>query len=380
MKIHEVQTKGDLRDFVLLPHQIYQEHKIFVPPIRMDDFEFFNKDKNPYFKKCKTILLIARNHQNKTIGRIMGIIHPQYNEKHRQKHVRFSFLEYGKDKALGAQLIKSVEIWAKEHKMDFIVGPLSFSDKEPQGYLTYGYEELPVVSTYCNGPSAVELMEELGFKPHQNLVVYKTPIHSLPAVYEIITKRVKQQNPELKSLVIKNKIQLFKWIRPLFELVNLSFKEIYAFNPLELKEIKALAFKYLPVLNPKYLKALVDQDGKMIAFVLAMPNMSHGIIKSKGKMIPFGIFHVWRSQRKTKQLDLLLGAVHPKYQGKGLTAVLAQELIEEASNSGFEFMDSHLELESNKKVQRENIRLGGSVYKRYSIFKRAISAEAASKS
>ena len=136
----------------------------------------------------------------------------------------------------------------------------------------------------------------------------------------------------------------------------------------------ALSWKYLPLLKPRFIKILKNKENQVIAFVLAMPNITEGLRKSKGYMLPFGIFQLWRAQRKTKQLDMMLGAVHPDYQNKGLDAQLAIALFDEARKGDFAFVDSHLELETNVKMHAENIKLGGYKYKTYRIFKRAISS------
>ncbi|MGB0837939.1 MAG: GNAT family N-acetyltransferase, partial [Flavobacteriaceae bacterium] len=251
--------------------------------------------------------------------------------------------------------------------------PVAFNDKDPQGYQIDGFEHLSVTATHSSLPERIELLNKLGFTKKIDLWVYKIPVRDkIPELHHKIAERSRRNNPELKLIQIKNKWQLRDLIVPIFNLVNKTFNDIYAFSPLQEREMRELSYKYLPVLDKRFVKAIENSEGEIIAFVLAMPNMSKGIIKSKGRIIPWGLLKIWASQKKTKQLDMLLGAVHPEYQNKGLDAQLAQALFKEARDAGFEFLDSHLELETNTKMHAENIKLGGEIYKKYRIFQKSI--------
>ena len=369
-KIQEVQSKRDLKKFVDLPWQLHKTDPKWVPPIYMDEFDYFNSKKNPQWNDFDRILLLCYDSRNTVCGRIMGLI-----AKNEPEVLRFSLLESkNEDEFIANSLIDTLMTWGKGRGLKEIIGPLALSDKDPQGYIIQGFEHTPVIATNYNTPDRITLLYSLGFEKKIDLFVYRLNVlNKLPELYNQIIERVHRNNSELRLLKLKSRWQLKKWIVPVFKLVNLTFTEIYAFSPLSEKEMKSLSFKYLPVLNPKFLKIIVNNENEVIAFVLAMPNMTEGLRRSKGKMLPFGIFKVWHSQRKTKQLDMLLGAVHPKYQNRGLDAVLAKALFSEAKKAGFEFIDSHLELETNTKMHAENEKLGGQKYKTYRIFRRSIS-------
>jgi hypothetical protein len=100
--------------------------------------------------------------------------------------------------------------------------------------------------------------------------------------------------------------------------------------------------------------------------------MSEGIKKAKGNILPFGIIHILQSAKKTKQLDLLLGAVKEEYRGRGLDVMMGFKTLEAAQKGGFEFLDSHHELESNVKVRAEMERMGGVVYKKFRVYKKSL--------
>jgi len=369
-KIQEVKTKNDLNKFIKLPSHLYKDDPNWVPPIYLDEIEYFNPIKNPQWDGFERVLFLCLDQTGKVCGRIMGLI-----PKGKPEILRFSLLETEHESiAIAKTLIDALLSWGSAFDLKELVGPLALSDKDPQGYLIDGFEYTPVIATNYNTPKRIDLMQALGFEKKIDLYVYRLNVlNQLPELYDKIVQRVHRNNSDLRLLKMKSRWQLKKWIVPVFELVNLTFTEIYAFSPLSEKEMRSLSYKYLPVLNPKFLKIIVNANNDVIAFVLAMPNMTEGLRKSKGKMLPFGIFQIWKSQKKTKQLDMLLGAVHPKYQNRGLDAVLAKALFSEAKKAGFEYIDSHLELETNIKMHAENEKLGGEKYKTYRIFKRSIS-------
>ena len=173
--IREVQNKKDLRKFIHLPAAIHKDHANWVPPIYLDDWEFFNPKKNKSFDSCDTILLLAYK-KNKAAGRIMGIIHHKYNEKHDEKRARFAFFETWNDEEVASALIHFVENWALEKGMERLVGPLAFSDKDPQGFLIDGFDEPSVIASNCNFPYQVELVEKNAYSKEVDLVVYQIKI------------------------------------------------------------------------------------------------------------------------------------------------------------------------------------------------------------
>ena len=160
--------------------------------------------------------------------------------------------------------------------------------------------------------------------------------------------------------------------RPVFQLINKTFVEVYGFAPFEEKEMDDFANRYLPLLDPRFIKVIVSPENDVVAFIIGMPDISKGVIKSKGYLIPFGIFQIIRARNTTKQLNLLLGAIHPDYRGKGLDTILGVSMLKSAQQKGLEYIDSHLELEENIKVRAEMERMGGKVYKRYRIFQKAL--------
>ncbi|MDP4272958.1 MAG: hypothetical protein Q8907_01640 [Bacteroidota bacterium] len=367
IEIKEVKGKKELKQFIYLPARIHKDHKNWVPPIYMDEWNFFNVKKNKFYNYCDSIFLLAYK-DGEVVGRIMGLINRRYNEIHHENDGRFCFMETYEDPEVFHALIEYVEKWAREKGMDNIVGPLAFSDKDPEGFMVEGFDEPLCISTSCNFKYMPELLEKEGYGKKEDCVVYKIIVpEEIPDFYKAIYKRVMQKNG-IQILNFEKRKDIRPYIKPILYLLNDTFKNIYAFVPFEEEEMDDFAKIYLPLLDPHFVKAIADNDGNLLAFIVGMPDLSKAIIAAKGKLLPFGIFKILRGRKTSKMLTLLLGGITEECRGKGIDSVLAIEMLKDAQKKGMKFIDSQLELESNTKIRMEMEKAGGRIYKRYRIF------------
>ena len=366
--IQEVNSKKELKKFIHLPAAIHKNHSNWVPPIYMDEWEFFNSKKNKSFQSCDTILFLAYRGKE-VVGRIMSIIHHKYNRDHNENHARFAFFETWNDEEVAAALLRKVETWAKEKGMDYMVGPLAFSDKDPQGFLIEGFDEPSVIASNCNFPYQVELLEKNSFAKEVDLVEYKINIpNPLPEFYLKIEERAIRMNQGLHVLEFTSRRKVKPYIHPVLKLLNLTFVEIFGFVPFTEDEMDDFANRYLFLINPRFIKVVVNNQNEVVAFVVGMSHIGDGIQKAKGYLFPFGIFKIFAAARKSNQLNLLLGGVDPAYRGKGLDVMMGVKMMQSATAQGKTIIDSHLEMENNIKVRREMEKMGGVVYKRFRVF------------
>ncbi len=366
IEIKEVSNKRLLKEFIYLPDFIHKNHKNWVPPLYMDEWEFFDATKNSSFKKNETILLVAFS-KGKAIGRIMGIIPKVYNYFHKENNARFNFLETIDDLEVAKALIDKVKEWAKTFEKENLIGPLSFSDKEPQGFLYHGYNEPHVIASNCNLPYQTQQLVDLGFTKYKDLFVYKLNLtKELPQVYHSLAERNLKNG--YKLIEFTSKIQARKYIHPILSLVNITYKDIYASTPFSEEEMDEFANKYLAVLNAKLIKVIVDKDDKVVAFIIAMRDIGKGLKIAKGRLFPFGFIPFLYHQKKSKQLNLLLGAVANEHRNKGLDALLGVSLFKSARELGMEVVDTHLILEENTRMRKEVERIEGNIYKKYRLY------------
>lgn len=367
-----VDTKSLLRQYIFLPQEIYKGNARWVPPMYMDEWAFHDPKQNKALDYCDTIKIIAFSNA-KPVGRIMGIIHHPYNAQHQEKTVRFFNLDCIDDQEVAHQLIGFIERWGKEKGMHKIIGPFGFSDKDPQGLQIEGLEFLPVLATPTNPEYLRTLVENEGYQKEVDCVSYNMPLNtSLPPAYAKVFQRV-NKNQSLKVVEFTSKRQLKPYILPVLRLVNEAYAPIFGFVPMSEEEMKKFAAQYLPVLDPTFVKAVVNPEGTLIAFVVAMPDMSKGIQKAKGKLFPIGFIHILRDMRNATQLNLMLGAIKPGFRGLGITVLLGKALMESAIKRGFKLMDSHLILENNHLMRRECERVDGKVYKRFRVYSKMLS-------
>jgi hypothetical protein len=372
ISIREVKTRRDLKTFIYLPEKIHTNQKNWVPPIYMDDWAYFNAEKNKAFLYCDTVLLLAFK-DGKAVGRVMGIINDRYNSYKKEKTVRFGYLESYNDEAVVRCLLEWIEKWGKEKGMITIVGPYGFTDQDPEGFLIEGFENRATIATYYNFDWMPHMVERLGYCKDIDYFVYQLQVpEELPEFYQKVSERALKKG-EYTVLEFKKKKEFKPWIKPILHLMNETYSasDIYGYSPLDEKEMEDLAKRYMPVLDPRFIKG-VAVDGEVVSFLVAMPDMTEGIQKARGRLFPFGFLKILRAAKKTKQLDLLLGAIKEDYRGRGLDAVMGVRIFRSAFLAGMEVMDTHHEMESNVRVRAEMLRLGGRLYKRFRIYKKEL--------
>jgi hypothetical protein len=369
INLRVVKSKKDLKKFIHLPYKIHKDHKEWLPPLLSDEWKVFDRNKNHSFEHCDTILLLAEK-DKEIVGRIMGIINHTYNKGHGEKNGRFSFIETYDDLEVFDALLEAVQDWAREKGMEKIIGPLGFSDKDPQGLLIEGLDDpMTVMVTNCNFPYMVDHVERHGFKKKIDLVQYRMEIpESVPEVYIRVSERIKKRG--FKILEFDKTRQVRPYIKPVFDLINEAYTDIYGFAPLTDIESKEFSERFLPLLDSSYIKIVTYKEEGPVAFVVAMPDISEGFRKAKGKLFPFGFIHILRSMKKTKQLNLLLGCVQNRFQNFGLDALMAVSILESSINGKLEVIDSHLVMEENVKMRAVCERIDGKMYKKYRIYEK----------
>ncbi|MBL4569515.1 MAG: hypothetical protein JKY69_07795 [Flavobacteriaceae bacterium] len=371
--IKEVVSKKGLKKFIHLPFSIHKNHKEWLPPLIADEWKVFDKNKNHAFEHCDTILLLAEKDQ-KVVGRIMGIINHTYNTGNNEKNARFCFLECEDDAFVFDALIATVEKWGTLKGMEQLVGPLGFSDKDPQGFLIEGFEDpMSVMVTNCSFPYMLSHIEHNGFQKKLDLFQYRAQLSDkIPEVYSKIAERVLRRG--FKVLEFTKTKEIRPYVKTVFDLINETYTDIYGFAPLLEVEYKEFSERFLPLLNPKYIKLVADQNDKIIAFVIAMPDISDGFKKANGRLFPFGFIHLLRAFKKATQLNLLLGCVKGSIRNSGIDALLATVLFTSAIEGKLFVLDSHLIMEDNLKMRAIMERMDHTLYKKYRIFEKKLTS------
>lgn len=372
VEIRMVRSHAESEVYIRLPYVIYKHESCFVPPLLRDELRFHDPQHNGAIIKCDTVRFLAYV-QGQPVGRIMGIIHHGYNHLHEQRDCRFFQLDCIDDVEVAQMLLTTVEAWGKAMGMTRMIGPFGFSEKDPQGVQIEGRHLEPVIASASHPDYLCKLIQSAGYLKFKECVsfIVQLPIQ-LPKVYQDIFKRLERES-RYRVLSIKSRAQLKTYFKDVQSLLNLAYEHIYGFDSLSEEDIQNMADEYLSLINPQFVKFVeYTPEQRIVGFVLAMPNLAKGFRKANGRLWPWGLLQLIWQLKHSKKLDLLLGGVHPAHQGKGLTALLAMDLMKSAADAGMHQLDSHLILEDNALMCAEMIRLGGSLEKRYRIFQKSI--------
>jgi hypothetical protein len=370
VQLTPVDNRRALKQFIFLPERLHRDHAKWMPPIYMDEWKYYDPKKNKAFRCCDATMVLAWK-DGQLVGRVMGIINRRHNEMMKEHTARFACLECTEDRDVAHALLAHVETWARGQGMTKIIGPFGFNDQDPEGFLVEGFEHEPTIVTYYNFPYLIRLLEAEGYGKEVDYVVYRLPIpDKVPELIERVGERALRRN-DFRLVEFAKKGQLKPYIRPILGLMNETFVGIYGYSPLDHEEMEGLAKQYLPLLDPRFVKAVVKGE-EVIGFFIAIPNLYEGIVKARGRLFPFGFIHILRAMKTAKQLDLLLGGVKEEYRGRGVDMVMGAAMMRSGAAAGLTVMDSHHELENNTRVRAEMERGGGVVYKRYRIFRKQL--------
>lgn len=366
----EASNRSLLKEFIHFPFRLYRGNPQWLPPLISDEWKFHTPGKNKALAHSDTIRFNAYS-EGIMVGRIMGIIHHLYNKQSGQDVARFFAYECIEDQQVAHTLLDAVENWARLKGFHKMTGPFGFSDKDPQGALISGFEHDAVITTPYNPPYYARQLEGEGYARELDLVEYHIPVPAeVPEFYQRICERI-LRNPAFRCVEFRKKSEMKPYIQPVLGLMNETFMGIYGFYPLSPSEIESLAREYMPVLDPEFVKVIVS-DNEPVAFIIGMPDIGPGLRKARGRLYPFGIFHVLHDIRHSDYLVLLVGAIRNDHQGIGLDALLGTKMLESAIGRGMKLINSHLELETNVKVRAEMERAGGKVSKVYRVFGKEI--------
>lgn len=354
IEIRKIDTKGGLKKFVKWGIDLYKGNECFVPPLVMDDVNTLDPHNNPAFDFCESIYFMAYDN-GKPVGRIAGIINNVVNEKTGKKTLRFGWVDFIDDTRVSEALFRAVEVWGRSKGMEEIVGPLGFSDMDPEGMLVEGFDQEGTMATIYNYPYYPKHLEAMGFEKEADWVEFRMTVpDGIPERYQRISDIIKRKY-ELSTPKYTSAKKLVKdYGQEIFQLINEAYSELYGYSPLTPRQINRYISMYIPVLRLDNISLIVDKDKKLIGVGIAMPSMSKALIKCRGRMFPFGWIHLLKALRgQNDVVDLLLVAVKPEYQSKGVNSLLFTDLIPCFIKNGYKFAESNPELELNQKVQSQ---------------------------
>ena len=352
VEIKKVENKSELKKFIRFNYELYKGNEYAVPDLMEDLLDTFSPKSNPALEFCEADYFLAYR-DGKIVGRVAAIINKRANETWAKNTVRFGWIDFIDDTEVSEKLIDAVKEWGRERGMTEIEGPLGFTDMDPEGMLIEGFDQLGTMATIYNYPYYQSHMERLGMQKATDWVEMKVFVpDAIPDKYARIAKIV-EQRCELHIRELTSKKGIFKdgTVHNIFRLINEAYAPLFGYSKMTEKQIDKYASTYVKLLDLDMVAVVEDKNNDIVAVGISMPSMSQAIQKAKGKLLPFGWWHLAKALfiKKPKMLDMLLVAVRPDYQGKGVNAMLFNRLIPIYQKYGYVWAETNVILETNQK-------------------------------
>ncbi len=355
LEIKQIQpTRSALRDFTQFQIDLYRGNDYYVPPLVSDDIEALSPGKNPAFDFCEAAYFMAYR-DGKPVGRIAAIINSQVNRNSDAKICRFGFMDFVDDMEVSRALFDAAEDWGRRKGMNRMVGPLGFTDMDREGLLVEGFEELSTMATNYNYPYYAGHVEAAGYAKESDWVEFLLQVpDKVPERYDRIATLVKEKlNLRIQKYTSRKKAKA-EIGHKLFRLINEAYKDLYQYSQLTDRQIDYYVDYYLGLVNLDLLTFVMDKDDNLVGLGIALPSLSRGLQKAHGRLHPFGWYHLLKALKgKNDRVDLLLVAVHPDYQNRGVNALMFQDLLPHFIRLGFKYAETNPEMETNAKVQSQ---------------------------
>jgi len=374
IEIKTVESKKDLKTFVKFPFKIFRDNKYWVPQLILDEMEIFNRDRNPAYESADSKQFLAYK-DGELAGRIAGVHSRVANKKWGTKNIRFGWFDSIDDQEVADALISAVETWGKELGMDTITGPHGFTDLDPEGMLYEGFDKLPTIAVYYNHPYYIKLMEKNGMEKEIDWVEFNAKIpaqEDMPPKLLKIAERLKERS-KIRLLKYKNRKDLIKnWAHEIFDVVDEAFEDLYGTIPLSKIQVDYYIKKYLTFVEKDLVITAVDEHDKVVGFVLALPSLSKAMQKAKGRVFPFGWFHLLRGLKERDIMDFYLAGIRKSHRGKGIDLMMILEMARVAKELGFKRVESNPELETNTNIHGQWKYFEHELVKKRRMFKKYI--------
>ncbi|WP_456103934.1 N-acetyltransferase [Prevotella sp.] len=378
VQIKRVETKKDLKDFIEFHYDLYEGNEYDAPNLYSDELNTLSRDKNAAFDFCEAEYFLALK-EGKVVGRVAAIINNKANEKWEKKDVRFGWIDFIDDIEVSSALLKAVEDYGREKGMTSIVGPLGFTDMDPEGMLTWGFDQLGTMATLYNYDYYPKHMDKLGgWEKDNDYVEYRLDVpETAPEKYTKIAEMVeKRYNLHARKLTKK---EIFEggYGKKLFDLINVTYAHLYGFSELSERQIDQYVKMYFPFADLDLITVIEDgnKDNQLVGLAITIPSLTRALQKCRrGRLFPFGWWHLLRAIKfhKTEVVDLLLIGVLPEYRSKGANSLVFADLIPRYVKYGFKWGETHVEMETNESVQSQWGPLDPTMHKKRRCYRKAI--------
>ena len=352
INIVEIKNRKDLRRFVNFTFTLNSQNPHWTPPIIEEEIDTLDQTKNPVFKNAKAHYFLALK-DKEVVGRIAVIINWIEVTKLKKKKVRFGWFDVMDDINVTRALMEKVHTIGNENGMEFIEGPVGFSNMDKAGMLVKGFDESNTMITWYNPPYYYKHFKKLGYKDLAVWLEYEITLSSFEKSPEKIKKfsDLMVKRYELKILNFKSKKEIIPYIEKMFLLLEETYGKLQTYVPIQKEQIKQYKKKYFRYIHPKFIKCILDKNNELIAFCITMPSFTKALKKANGKFFPFGFLYLLKALYFNSRASFYLIGVHPRYQNRGVTAIIFNEMQKTFNKFKYNIVETNPELKENNSIQ-----------------------------
>ena len=349
--LKKVTTRKEMKDFVVFPFSLYKNNEYWVPPIIKDEINNFDPTKNPVFENAEAHFFLAIK-EDQIVGRVVAIINWFEVTQQQIKKIRFGWFDVVDDIEVSKVLLNKVKEIGLTNNLEYIEGPVGFNNLDKTGVLTEGFDHIGTMITWYNHPYYKEHLEQLGFVKEKEYLENKFKFKNVNAAYFDRISTILKKRFKLQALDFKKTKDILPYIEEMFDVFDKSYSKLSTFVPISDAQITYFKKKYISFINPEYIKFVIDEHKKLVAFAIVMPSFSKALQKANGKLFPTGIFHLLKAKKKSKEVTLYLIGVHPDYQNKGIHAIIFDQYKKTFTPLGIENCYRTPELEDNEAIKK----------------------------
>ena len=350
IKVKQVLNSSDLELFIKFPMELYKGNPYYVPPLINEEKSIWMKEENPALQYSEAAQFLAYKGEN-IVGRIAVMINHKEEKELGIRKVRFGWLDFIDDIEVSKSLINTAIEYAKSKGISKIEGPMGFTNLDKAGMLTKGFDKLATMIGIYNFDYYPKHMEQLGLVKEKEWAEFEINFpDTLPDKVEKFSRLIAEKY-ELELVKFKAKKDILPLVDSMFKLLDDTYKNLSTYTPITEEQIKHYKEKYFKFIDKDYIVCIKDKSGSLISFAITMPSYSKALQKAKGKLFPFGWWHLLNAGKKNDRANFYLIGIHPQYQKRGVTAIIFKEIYETFKKKGVKFLETNPELEENASIQ-----------------------------
>ncbi len=367
IEVVEVESSSHLKKFITYPNKLYQGDSNYVTPLLSERKEFFDRQKNPFYKTSSVKLFLAMEN-GEVVGRIATCINYNHNQFHEEQIGFFGFFDCPDDYEIASTLLKVAMIELKRQGMEKMRGPISFSTNHECGFLVEGFDSPPSVMMTYNQPYLPKLAEKFGLKKVMDLLAFK--ITSDSPISERVQKVVEKQTERSKITIRTLRMSEFdREIKRINDVYNDAWQHNWGFVPMDQDEFFYVAKNLRQIVEPD-LVFIAEYEGKPVAFSLALPDINQALIHMKGRLLPFGLLKLlWHTKIRNKidGVRMITFGVVPQFQKRGVDMAMYVATHNKGIEKGYKWAELSWMLETNELMLKAAEQMGAKPYKKYRI-------------